>query len=218
MNRLVNNIELLDELHRDINRLQSQFYSHLEDINLVHRLNFSKVEVRNILSPSSPESKYFFEYIQVYLKELNQFSLFQIPDIEDKYTEISLRSRVKNHNSISNKLQQYNVKGDPQGSYALQKCLNDLFGFRVILDERVSDKPEFKRLTDDLKTKGIIFRNYLRTDGDYRGYHSYFKNKSNLFLPWELQIWYNKDVNGNYESHFEHKQKYLNKERGVVNV
>ena len=84
MNRLVNNIELLDELYRDINRLQSQFYSHLEDINLVHRLNFSKVEVRNILSPSSSESKCFFEYIQVYLKELNQFSLFQLPELSDE--------------------------------------------------------------------------------------------------------------------------------------
>lgn len=218
MNCLANNIELLNELYHDINELQKQFYSHLDDINLVHRLNFSKIEVRDVLNASNNEGKYFFEYIQIYLKELNQFSLLQIPYIEDKYTEIELRTRVKNHSSISSKLQQYNANGDYPGAYVLQKCLNDLFGFRVILDEKIIENPEFSSLLDELKNKKIIFRDYHRYDGDYKGHHSYFKNKSNLFLPWELQIWYNEDAKGNYASHFYHKQKYLNKERGVVNV
>ncbi|PQG18480.1 hypothetical protein [Enterococcus faecalis] len=163
-------------------------------------------------------SEIFLEYLQTYISELNKLNLITIPSLEEKYNHLNLRTRVKNHNSISDKLQQYNSKGEVPGAYVIQKCLNDLFGFRIIIDTLVFDKSEFTTILNECKSKKIVFREYLRVDGNYRGHHSYFKNKSNLFLPWELQIWYTQDVEGNYASHSEHKQKYLNKERGVTHV
>ncbi|MFG5432971.1 hypothetical protein ACFJXP_07310 [Enterococcus faecalis] len=213
-----NSLESLRTLYYDISSIQKQFYNDLEVMGITHRINYSKVEVRQILNSKNHYSEIFIEYLQKYLSELNQLNLMTIPLLEEKYGQLNLRTRVKNHRSISDKLQQYNSKGDVPGAYVIQKCLNDLFGFRVIIDTPVFDKPEFITFLDECKSKKIIFREYLREDGNYRGHHSYFKNKSNLFLPWELQIWYTKDVKGNYSSHSEHKQKYLNKERGATHV
>ncbi|CAC9764408.1 hypothetical protein IE044AEMC_01507 [Enterococcus faecalis] len=215
---LDNSLESLRALYYDINSIQKQFYDDLELMGVTHRINYSKIEVRQILNSKNHYSQIFLEYLQTYISELNKLSLITIPVLEEKYNHLNLRTRVKNHRSISDKLQQYNSKGDVPGAYVIQKCLNDLFGFRIIIDNPVFNKPEFITILDECKSKKIVFREYLREDGNYRGHHSYFKNKSNLFLPWELQIWYTQDVESNYSSHFEHKQKYLVKERGVTHV
>ncbi|HEN3178698.1 TPA: GTP pyrophosphokinase, partial [Streptococcus agalactiae] len=44
---------------------------------------------------------------------------------------------------------------------------------------------------------------------NYTGIHVYFKNKSNHYYPWELQIWDEKDVDQNIESHKLFKRHFV---------
>ncbi|HEN4525682.1 TPA: GTP pyrophosphokinase, partial [Streptococcus agalactiae] len=50
---------------------------------------------------------------------------------------------------------------------------------------------------------------YLRDKDNYTGIHVYFKNKSNHYYPWELQIWDEKDVDQNIESHKLFKRHFV---------
>jgi hypothetical protein len=50
---------------------------------------------------------------------------------------------------------------------------------------------------------------YLRDKEGYRGLHIYFKNKSNVFFPWELQIWDAVDVQSNISNHERFKRNFL---------
>ncbi len=48
---------------------------------------------------------------------------------------------------------------------------------------------------------------YLRDKDGYVGIDIYFKNKRNFYYPWELQLWDEKDVEGNVASHIKYKRK-----------
>ncbi|GAB2577697.1 hypothetical protein GCM10026986_02590 [Nitrincola alkalisediminis] len=51
---------------------------------------------------------------------------------------------------------------------------------------------------------------YLRDrEGGYRGLHVYFKNKSNFYFPWELQIWDEADVGSNIVNHEKFKRGFI---------
>ncbi|MDU8924661.1 hypothetical protein RYD26_07020 [Pasteurellaceae bacterium LIM206] len=52
---------------------------------------------------------------------------------------------------------------------------------------------------------------YLRNKDDYIGIHIYFKNSSNFYYPWELQVWDNKDAERNIQSHINYKRNFINK-------
>lgn len=206
-------LDQIEQLIRDISSLQKKFYSILDNNEIKPSINYSKVEVRHIMDDKIDVSKRFFSYLPKYLEQLNLFTLESIAILEEKYHFVRLRSRVKSNGSISQKLTQY-LNKDDSGKFPIQKCLNDLCGFRISIDLQIFETEEFLSLMDKLKKEGIIFRHYYRQDGSYKAYHLYLKNKSNLFLPWELQIWYNEDEESNYSSHAEHKQGYINRERG----
>lgn len=89
------------------------------------------------------------------------------------------------------------------GKVPLNKCLNDLLGFRILVIDLESVYATLKH--DDRVTS--ITKMYLRTDGGYSGIHLYFKNGNNKFFPWELQIWDIEQSSSNEISHREHKQK-----------
>ena len=50
---------------------------------------------------------------------------------------------------------------------------------------------------------------YLRDKDGYVGIHIYFKNKSNFYYPWELQLWDKKDVDSNIASHIKYKRGFV---------
>lgn len=121
--------------------------------------------------------------------------------------------RVKDSTSMINKLQHYAYLSDvkSEGKKFLMKCLNDLFGCRIVcnLDTNL-DKIE-KWLQDHKRIQnGSQITYYYRDVQGYQGLHCYIKYyQRNLTLPWEIQFWDSKNEITNYQLHEKHE---VNKE------
>lgn len=114
----------------------------------------------------------------------------------------SITSRVKAQNSIDFKLENY-YSNHENGEIPLKKCMNDLLGIRIIINEDFSYQ-EVKEYMNE------FFPKYKCIDSSKMSYiatHIYFEN-GNSFFPWELQVWTKKDEKNNFLSHKEYKQDY----------
>ena len=53
-------------------------------------------------------------------------------------------------------------------------------------------------------------KNWYKKDKDgYKAIHVYFKNQNNVYFPWELQIWDEKDKKQNIQAHRSQKRKFI---------
>ncbi|MGO8609138.1 hypothetical protein ACC848_39940, partial [Rhizobium johnstonii] len=86
-----------------------------------------------------------------------------ISDIQNKF--VGIRYRIKQAESISEKLLYYMTDVHEFGKVPLNKCLNDLLGFRILVIDLESVYATLKH--DDRVTS--ITKMYLRTDGGYSG-------------------------------------------------
>ncbi len=123
--------------------------------------------------------------------------------LNDNYIE----ARIKNKNSIQYKIESYtNSKEHEYGHIPLKKCLNDIFGIRIILKDGSQED-----IWNWLKTRfsSLKITNSNKNKGDYRAIHVYFGNGNNNIYQWELQIWLDKDKENNYISHEKYKQDYV---------
>ncbi|MBR1375925.1 MAG: hypothetical protein IJ566_07555 [Cardiobacteriaceae bacterium] len=119
--------------------------------------------------------------------------------------DISFYYRVKTSESIQHKVARY-LERDNQ--YPTNNILNDIFGARIILpSEKIG---EVLNKLDDWKEKYGLKNWYLNDKNGYIGIHVYFKNKSNFYYPWELQIWDIKDVEANIANHKLYKRSFVN--------
>lgn len=184
-------IEKVERLIREINRLHLEFSKDyfetgkVEKINLKH--TFAKVPTEPILSYRLN----LHEAINDYLMRA---------DVKD----ITYFYRVKTSESILNKIERFKER---QEGYPVNSILNDIFGARMILtSEQIGQVME--RLDDWQEEYGL--KNwYLRDKEEYVGIHIYFKNKSNFYYPWELQLWDEKDVEKNIASHIKYKRDFV---------
>lgn len=139
--------------------------------------------------------------------------MFDLSRIE--YQNSSVTSRVKAQNSIELKLENYIVNHE-NGRIPIKKCLNDLLGIRIVINDDFSPE-EVKKYMQEIFPK---YKCINSSKLSYIATHVYFE-KGNFFFPWELQIWTKKDENKNYISHKEYKQGYTKWEKenkgGVVN-
>lgn len=62
---------------------------------------------------------------------------------------------------------------------------------------------------DDWKTAYSLKNWYLRDIDGYIGIHVYFKNASNFYYPWELQIWDENDAKANIQNHQQYKRDFV---------
>ena len=85
--------------------------------------------------------------------------------------------------------------------------MNDIFGARIILTAAEIDG--VMNLLDDWQDELSLKNWYLRDKAGYRGLHVYFKNRSNFYFPWELQIWDVADMHNNIENHEKFKRNFL---------
>ena len=115
-----------------------------------------------------------------------------------------IRYRVKQSESIREKIIYYLGPEHEGGKVSINKSLNDLLGFRIFVENL---EIIYTNLCKDNEVKNIINRMYMRNKGGYVGLHIYFKNNNNKFFPWELQIWCVDNIKSNEQSHKEHKQK-----------
>ena len=112
---------------------------------------------------------------------------------------------MKTSESILDKIDRFSER---TAGYPVNSILNDIFGARVILQSE-----ELAQVIEKLDAwkEGFCLKNwYLRDKDGYLGVYVYFKNESNFYYPWELQIWDAKDVDGNIQSHRLYKRNFVN--------
>ncbi|MCK1158315.1 hypothetical protein MX000_05320 [Streptococcus uberis] len=182
----------------------------IKEINNLHlfissRLNASmNYNLKNSISSVVVDGtidKDFQTLITNYKSALNR-NIIVISEIQNHFPEIRLR--IKQAESINEKLLYYMGNDVTNGKVPINKCLNDFLGFRILIDDNLEN---LLKILDENKSMLKISRLYLRVEGEYRGLHLYFKNGNNKYFPWELQIWHKDHLTINENSHKEHKQK-----------
>lgn len=114
------------------------------------------------------------------------------------------RVRVKNLNSLLCKIYSYiNVKNE-KGQVPIKKCLNDLYGLRIITEVQFN----YEDVKNLIQSKFPLLKCTKQDKNGYNGIHIYFR-VDNLNYQWELQIWYQDDEQSNVLSHQKHKQTYV---------
>lgn len=179
----------------EINNLHKAFSLERADF-----LNYNlRKNVKTVVNSSGINDN-FSVLINQYKRELNA-SVTYFLDIQMTFP--NLRYRIKQGESISEKLLYYMTDAHQNGEVPLNKCLNDFLGFRILVPN-LDAIYNCLNLDEDLNK---VVKLYLRKDGQYKGAHIYFKNGNNKFFPWELQLWDIDQAETNELSHKEHKQK-----------
>lgn len=146
-------------------------------------------------------------------KELQLFTIDYIEkfkgvikkELNFKIDGLSIEYRLKNINSIYDKIYRYNDSKE-KGRIPILKCLNDLMGIRFIIED--IDYYDFiiKEIENNFKSERYRFINSSKNG--YKAYHLYIKIDNNMF-PFEIQFWKKVDEESNKKFHQIHKQLYI---------
>lgn len=148
-----------------------------------------------------------FHYGLFINKNYSPFSKFSHLPINSSRVEF----RIKKQNSIEDKIKRYVKKEQKIGGLGIGKCLNDLFGVRLILSKQHS--------FDEIKS--FVAENYPTlkcidsSKDEYIATHIYLKI-DNRSLQWEVQVWNKCDEENNKDSHKKYKQWYAKWESGLM--
>ena len=157
-----------------------------------------------------------YKDIKKYLSFLNEKTLDLY--IEGHYV-FEFKTRVKNINAVEQKIDGYKNREDTSnGRVSVIKCLNDLFGMRIVwkqisLEHKDVDNFMKERLSD------IQYKCINSSKNGYKATHIYFRHNDpvykNKVYPWELQLWNPEDADNNKKSHAKYKQGYTKWEKEV---
>ena len=194
-----NNTVILDKIQslvksiNEIHSVYSDFY-------------FNKyLQDSEIFNLSRTISKIPLDYILKYRLNLHENINDYLIQYDNKIN-IKYWYRVKTNESIINKIERYNENED---RYPLNNWLNDIFGARIILNDKDFNFLYNSGILNEWKEKFGLKNWYLRDKEGYRGIHIYFKNRNNRYFPWELQIWSKSDVDTNIENHRKYKRNFV---------
>lgn len=175
----------------------------------IQKVNMSKYNLRKLNICNIMRDDYFLhELIPGYLK----FSAILMEKIEydflDYLLDFDFSYRVKSQKTTYDKIRQYSYREKSLGGISVNKSLNDLVGFRIILADIEKNLDGIRDLLtlkcDDKK----LFRFIDRDVGGYHAIHCYFKI-NNYSFPWELQIWDSANKADNFFAHEEHERKRM---------
>lgn len=167
------------------------------ELNSVNPYNGNK-NVCHIINDSN-----ILNYIYSYRDYLNTMNDLHI-ELQKLNLSCKISTRVKDNNSIQDKLHRYMGEKHNYGEIPIKKCLNDIFGFRIVFNEDYTHD----KLIDLLKDKFDNIKVINADNNDYRATHAYFKMGDNKSFQWELQMWNKSDEKSNLESHQKYKQEY----------
>ncbi|GGJ11607.1 GTP pyrophosphokinase [Paenibacillus hunanensis] len=167
-------------------------------------INFNKKSVNYVIDESQSSIKTSFIGL---IQEYHEYISSLIIDIEYEYEYpcFDFRARVKQKDSIINKLLHYKVNKEEVGGVPINKCLNDLLGFRITVENFDYDNQDIYNLCNSIKNEYRINGRNSSKD-EYKATHIYFYGEYKYF-PWELQIWNPNDAINNEISHKNHKSK-----------
>ncbi|MGN0606282.1 MAG: hypothetical protein ACI4JM_07150 [Oscillospiraceae bacterium] len=185
-----------EEFQQIIDIISKEYISN----NLKYDINLKKKTIKKANDDGVLE-----ELVLSYLEFLNEntiefqlrFSSFTTSNI------LKSTSRVKNNNSVYYKINRYITEKSESGGIPINKCLNDLFGLRIIIANNYTLDDLLFRIKNMYPDSKCI----NASKNDYKAIHIYFTT-NNFTFPWELQIWLQKDEKTNYLSHKKYKQEY----------
>ena len=180
-----------ERLIREINRIHAQYSQDYFETGKVAKLNLSR-------TLAHVPTEHILSYRLNLHEAINDYLAFA------DTRGIDFFYRVKTAESIADKIRRYTER---ENQYPVNNILNDIFGARVILpSESVA---EIMQRLDDWKAQYSLKNWYLRDADGYIGIHVYFKNASNFYYPWELQIWDEKDAAENIRNHIAYKRQFV---------
>lgn len=186
-----NNIEKTERLIREINLIHAKYSQDYFETGKVQKLNLSR-------TLKNTPTEHILSYRLNLHEAINDYLLFA--DTKD----INFYYRIKTSESIQDKINRYLQR---QNQYPVNNILNDIFGARIVLPS--NDIQVILEKLDDYKEKYGLKNWYLRDIEGYIGIHVYFKNASNFYYPWELQIWDENDAIGNIKNHQAYKRDFV---------
>ncbi|MCR1901102.1 hypothetical protein [Ligilactobacillus apodemi] len=129
--------------------------------------NLKKLNVGSIY-----QDKYFlYDLIPKYLAFLTDISQKIEEDLLDYLLDYNFSYRVKSEQTTYAKIKQYFMREQRIGAIAVNKSLNDLIGFRIILVGVEQNTPLITELLCQKCNTRKISRFYFRDDGDYHAIH-----------------------------------------------
>lgn len=207
-------MSVYEDLKLLIDYIQS-VYSEISEIWT--KQNYTNINLKKCLVSDIYIDNSIYKNISEYVGFLNEKST----DILLNLTSVcssNVTARIKTHNSIEFKIQNYKTEKHEFGKVPINKCFNDLFGIRILLSNPLTFD-EIYNFID--KTYCGKYKCIDSSKGDYKATHIYFK-KDNKAFPWELQIWNECDRESNFKSHKNYKQDYTtwekeSREGGIIN-
>ena len=195
----------MEDLEKLILFLQNEFknfYSDWKNDGNYVKFNMKKNLVENL---------YNDENLFLYVLKYRDFISSKVDDMHDKVNNLGIENvtfRIKTVNSIQYKIKNY-TKTHEYGKIPINKCLNDLLGFRIICPKNIN----FDSIFQIVEEKFDNIKCISGSKGEYVAVHLYFGKGNNYVFPWELQIWDKSHEESNYSSHFKYKQSYTKWEK-----
>lgn len=197
------NIEQFKSLFNIINEEYTKYCKQWIE-NSTIEINLNKKCICDIYSSEKGIDKKFKEYMDSFMDGLVIFNLNLVCEINKLGLGPVFRTRIKDPQSILDKI---NKKSKTKsGKYPIIKCLNDLFGIRVVDNNYKDNIENIKEILENVEYK---IRHMDRIKEMYKGHHVYFKQNTNIYFPIELQIWDSENEHSNYESHKIYKEDYI---------
>ncbi len=197
---------MLDELENLISFIQNEYVQFNEKWQ--NSDYYFKFDLKNNLIVDLSENEQMLNTIFNYREFINENNIQLLLDFKrfnTKNAKVNIRTKAKN--SIEYKIKNY-IENHENGKIPINKCLNDLFGIRIICAEKM----EYAQITELIKYK---FKNLKCIDSskqDYKATHIYFR-QGNFNFQWELQVWNREDEINNINSHEKYKQDYIKWEK-----
>lgn len=199
------------ELINDINEAHKEISTEFKLDKKDDLINLKRKQINHVTHVKEANTfsvdNLFLQLISDYRKKLLQYAAYN--ELEFKYNELTLRSRTKETTSIINKLKYYLVGKKEEGKIPINKCLNDLFGFRIHPMNFDYNNECFQETCEKLKQ---IYKNRIdfmdSSKGEYKAFHIYLYGEKWSYFPWEIQIWCFSDLEQNDKSHKKHKQEH----------
>lgn len=193
---------MIKELERLISFIQKEYIEFNEKWQ--NSNYYSKINLKNNLVCDLLENEEILNTIFNYREFINENNIQLLMDFKQfNNDEAKVNIRAKTKNSIEYKIKNY-ILNHENGQIPINKCINDLFGIRIICTEEITNK----QITELVESK---FKNLKCIDSskqEYKATHIYFK-QDNFNFQWELQVWNKVDEINNINSHEKYKQDYV---------
>lgn len=197
------------ELQKLINLIQTK-YDYINE-KWKNSMNYFPINMKKKRVDDVYNDENLLLYIFDYRNFINENIADMVSMLQNQGFLNVVSTRVKALNSIQYKIQNYELNHE-NGKIALKKCLNDIFGIRMIFNDNIN----YDEIKTYIQNEFPNLKCIERILGDYYAVHIYFGNDDNFKFQWELQLWDKKHEKINLDSHANYKQDYTKWEQENV--